>query len=346
MDFRSDNTSGVAPQIMAALDRANSGSATPYGDDQATADLTARFADVFDHDVVVFPVGTGTAANALALSALAPPYGAVYCHADAHVIQDECGAPELFTGGARMVGLDCDHGKLTPADLGAAIDGATPHGPHNMQPAALSLSQATEAGTVYTPAEIMALSGVAKEAGIGVHMDGARFANAVVGLGASPADLTWRAGVDVLSFGATKNGAMAAEAVVFFDSSRAADFAFRRKRGGHLFSKMRFVSAQLAAYLTDDLWLKNAAHANVQSARISDGLDTVAGISLMHPVQANEVFVAVPGAMADELEAQGFQFHRSPLDAAGSTILRLVASFETTPEAADALVAAAQELAD
>jgi len=192
MDFRSDNTSGVAPKIMAALNRVNAGSATPYGDDEATAGLTAQFADVFDHDVAVFPLGTGTAANALALSALAPPYGAVYCHADAHVIQDECGAPELFTGGARLVGLGGDHGKLTPSDVGAAIDGATPHGPHNMQPAALSLSQATEAGTLYTPEEIMALSGVAKAAGIGVHMDGARFANAVVGLGASPGDLTWR----------------------------------------------------------------------------------------------------------------------------------------------------------
>ena len=346
MDFRSDNTSGVAPKIMAALDRVNAGSATPYGDDEATADLTAQFADVFERDVAVFPVGTGTAANALALSALAPPYGAVYCHADAHVIQDECGAPELFTGGARMVGLDGDHGKLTPADLGAAIDGATPHGPHNRQPAALSLSQATEAGTLYTSEEIMDLSRVAKAAGIGVHMDGARFANAVVGLGASPADLTWRAGVDALSFGATKNGAMAAEAVVFFDVDRAADFAFRRKRGGHLFSKMRFVSAQLTAYLEGGLWLDNAAHANAQAARISGGLEAVTGVSLMHPAQANEVFVAVPGVMADDLEAQGFQFHRSPIDAAGSTTLRLVASFETTPQTADALVAAVKALAE
>ncbi|MBT4710270.1 MAG: low specificity L-threonine aldolase [Alphaproteobacteria bacterium] len=345
MDFRSDNTSGVAPQIMAAIADANSGSATPYGDDDATDGLTALFAEVFEHDVAIFPLGTGTAANALALSAIAPPYGAVYCHAHAHIVDDECGAPELFTGGARLVGLDGDHGKISPIDLAATIEDATPHGPHNMQPAAVSLSQATEAGTLYSVEDIMGLAGVAKAAGIGVHMDGARFANAVVGSGASPADLTWRAGVDVLSFGATKNGAMGAEAVVFFDVRRAADFARRRKRGGQLFSKMRFISAQLAAYLTDDLWLANATHANDQATHMSDALVAINGIDLMHPTQANEVFVAVPAPMADGLDSQGFQFHRWSLGKNNAVGLRLVASFETTSDQVVALVSAAQKLA-
>ena len=330
---------------MAAIADANSGSATPYGDDDATDGLTALFAEVFEHDVAIFPLGTGTAANALALSAIAPPYGAVYCHAHAHIVDDECGAPELFTGGARLVGLDGDHGKISPIDLAATIEDATPHGPHNMQPAAVSLSQATEAGTLYSVEDIMGLAGVAKAAGIGVHMDGARFANAVVGSGASPADLTWRAGVDVLSFGATKNGAMGAEAVVFFDVRRAADFARRRKRGGQLFSKMRFISAQLAAYLTDDLWLANATHANDQATHMSDALVAINGIDLMHPTQANEVFVAVPAPMADGLDSQGFQFHRWSLGKNNAVGLRLVASFETTSDQVVALVSAAQKLA-
>jgi threonine aldolase len=345
MDFRSDNTSGVAPQIMAAIADANTGSATPYGDDDATGGLTALFADVFETDVAVFPLGTGTAANALALSAIAPPYGAIYCHAHAHIVDDECGAPELFTGGARLVGLGGDHGKISASSLASAIENATPHGPHNMQPAAVSLSQATEAGTLYSAEEIIRIAGVAKAAGFGVHMDGARFANAVVGLGVSPADLTWRAGVDVLSFGATKNGAMGAEAVVFFDRGRAADFARRRKRGGQLFSKMRFISAQLAAYLTDNLWLENATHANTQAARISDGLVAINGIDLMHSTQANEVFVTVPAPMADGLESQGFQFHRWPLSANNAVGLRLVASFETTYDQVDGLVSAAHSIA-
>jgi threonine aldolase len=346
MDFRSDNIAGVAPQIMAAIADANTGSATPYGDDDATGGLTALFAEVFETDVAVFPLGTGTAANALALSAIAPPYGAMYCHADAHVIQDECGAPELFTGGARLVGLDGDHGKISASSLASAIETATPHGPHNMQPAAVSLSQATEVGTLYAPEEIMAITGVAKAAGISVHMDGARFANAVVGSGMSPADLTWRVGVDVLSFGATKNGAMGAEAVVFFDVRRAADFERRRKRGGQLFSKMRFVSAQLARYLSNDLWLDLATHANTQAARISEELDRVEGIELLHPTKANEVFLAVTDAMADGLEAQGFQFHRWTLGENNAVGLRLVASFETTAEQVDGLVSAAQSLAE
>ncbi|MBT3396863.1 MAG: low specificity L-threonine aldolase, partial [Alphaproteobacteria bacterium] len=262
-----------------------------------------------------------------------------------HIVDDECGAPELFTGGARLVGLDGDHGKISPIDLAATIEDATPHGPHNMQPAAVSLSQATEAGTLYSVEDIMGLAGVAKAAGIGVHMDGARFANAVVGSGASPADLTWRAGVDVLSFGATKNGAMGAEAVVFFDVRRAADFARRRKRGGQLFSKMRFISAQLAAYLTDDLWLANATHANDQATHMSDALVAINGIDLMHPTQANEVFVAVPAPMADGLDSQGFQFHRWSLGKNNAVGLRLVASFETTSDQVVALVSAAQKLA-
>ena len=342
-DFRSDNTSGVAAPILAAIQAANSGTAAAYGADEATAALDAQFSEVFETEVTVFPVGTGTAANALALSALTPSYGAVYCHRQSHVLQDECGAPELFTGGARMVGIEGEHGKFTPQTLGAAIAAATPHGEHNMQPAAVSIAESTEAGTLYSGGEIRALTAVAAEAGdLGVHMDGARFANAVAALDVAPADLTWRAGVDVMSFGATKNGAMAAEAVVFFDQGRAHDFSFRRKRAGQLYSKMRFLSAQLAAYLGGGLWLDNARHANAQAQRLSAGLAEVTGVEVRHPTEANEVFVSLSLAMAAGLEAQGFGFFGAP-DGDRMTV-RLVTSFQTLGNEVNAFVDAAGTL--
>ncbi len=230
MNFASDNVTGASPEILAALAAANQGAAMPYGADAITRRLEQRFADLFEHEVAVFPVATGTAANALALACLTPAFGAIYCHEEAHIATDECGAPEFFTGGAKLVTCPGEHGKLVPEALAPRIAGAGIV--HNVQPAVVSITQETEAGTVYQPAEIAALSALARAHGLALHMDGARFANAVVSLGCAPADITWRAGVDALSFGATKNGALAAEAVVFFDPKRAASFGFRRKRGG------------------------------------------------------------------------------------------------------------------
>jgi threonine aldolase len=338
MNFSSDNVTGVAPEILAALAAANAGAASAYGADAVTERLQRRFAEVFEHEVAVFPVATGTAANALALASLTPPWGVVYGHRDAHFQVDECGAPEFYTGGAKLRTLEGDHGKISAADLEAAIVGRGVV--HHAQPASVSLTQSTEAGTVYQPGEIEAVAEVCRRHGLALHVDGARFANAVASLARSPADLTWRAGVDALSFGATKNGAMAAEAVVFFQPAKAADLAYRRKRGGHLFSKMRFLSAQLEAYLADDLWLANARHANRMATRLAEGLAGLAGARLVHPVEANELFVALPEPVIRGLLAEGFQFYR--WDNETSTVIRLVTAFDTEVAAVDAFLAAAR----
>ena len=328
MNFRSDNVSFIAPEILAAIAAANVGDAPSYGADPVTARVTRRFAEIFEHEVAVFPLATGTAANALALAAVTPPWGAVYCHEEAHVQTDECGAPEFYAGGAKLIGLPGADAKIVPATVDARMieQGVV----HHAQPAAISISQATEAGTLYSPAEVSALGAVARRYGMVLHMDGARFANAVVALGCAPADITWRAGVDVLSFGATKNGALAAEAVIFFDPEKATDFAYRRKRGGHLFSKMRFLSAQLDGYLADAVWLRNAAHANRVAALLADGLAGVQGARLRHPVQANEVFIELPERVIAALAAAGFGFYR--WGGESSRCLRLVASFASRIE--------------
>lgn len=334
MIFTSDNAFGVAPEILAAIARANEGAVPSYGDDEITARLQTRFAEIFDHEVAVFPVATGTAANALALATLTPPHGAILCHAHAHVNVDECGAPEMFTGGAKLVGIPGAAGKIDPLALEAAI-AAMPAGVvHNVQPATLTVTQSTEAGGVYSLEELRRLGDIADERGLSVHMDGARFANALVALGCRPAEMTWKAGVDVLSFGATKNGALAAEAVVFFDPARAADFAFRRKRSGHLFSKMRFVSAQLEAYLEGDLWLRNATHANAMAKRLAEGLSPVNSVRLQSPVEANEIFVRLPRELLKRLKGAGAHFHPWPMegDDAEFRTIRLVTSFATRAE--------------
>lgn len=336
MNFRSDNVSGIAPEILAAIAAANAGDAPSYGADAITERVSRRFAELFEHDVAVFPVATGTAANALALAAVTPPWGVVFCHEESHVQTDECGAPEFYAGGAKLIGLPGAHAKLARAAIEARMieAGAV----HHAQPAAISLSQATEAGTLYTPEDVAALGDVARRHGLALHMDGARFANAVAALGCAPADITWRGGVDVLSFGATKNGALAAEAVIFFDPAKAADFGYRRKRGGHLFAKMRFLSAQLDAYLADGLWLANARHANRMAARLAQGLAAVAGARLPHPTEANEVFVELPEPAIRALAAAGFGFYR--WGGESSACVRLVTAFDTTPAAVDAFIAA------
>lgn len=307
MNFASDNVTGACPEVLHALVSANEGSTMPYGNDPLTEAVEAKLVALFGCDLRAFPVATGTAANSLALACLTPPYGAIYCHAEAHINLDECGAPELMTGGAKLVPLPGEAGKLTPDTLAAAIQGAGEV--HHVQPAAVSLTNETEAGTLYRADELAALAAVARERGLKVHLDGARFANAVAALGCTPADLTWRAGIDVLSFGATKNGCLAAEAVVFFDKTLAEAFPFYRKRAGHLFSKMRMISAQLSGYLEGDVWLRNARHANAMAARLAEGLAALPGCALLHPAEANEVFAAMPPVAIERLRAAGFAFY-------------------------------------
>ncbi|XWK90648.1 MAG: low specificity L-threonine aldolase [Phormidium sp.] len=340
MNFCSDNVTGVAPEIMAALIAANQGTIMPYGNDEYTQRLQTLFSELFETDVTVFPVATGSAANSLALSVITPPYGAIYCHNESHINLDECGAPEFYTSGAKLVTISGEHGKFSADDLAVKLNKAGAGIVHHIQPAAVSITQATEAGTVYTIDEIRQIAEVTHAHNLNLHLDGARFANAVVSLGCTPADITWRSGVDILSFGATKNGAMAAEAVVFFKHKLAESFAFRRKRGGHLFSKMRFLSAQLEAYIKDDLWLKNANHANKMAAKLVKGLSGLPGAKLCHPVEANEIFLQLPEAVIQGLFGEGFQFYR--WEGEDSTTLRLVTAYNTKEEDVNAFIKAAE----
>ena len=349
MNFASDNVYGAPDEILHALVRANGGPAAPYGDDAYSARLKSRFADVFEHDVEVFPVATGTAANALSISLLAPPYRSVLAHRVAHVHTNECGASEFYTGGARVVGLPGPAGKLEASALEATLDRMLDGDEHHMQPAAVSLTQATEFGTVYDPGEIARLAEVAHARGLAVHMDGARFANALVALGCTPADMTWRVGIDVLSFGATKNGTIGAEAVVLFDRDKAEELRFRRKRAGHTASKTRFMAAQLEAYLEDDLWLRCARHANTLAARLAEGLCRIDGVRLAVPAATNQIFPVLPIAVHERLRAASAHYHvwRSDvdpdlgIDPGREVLVRLIASFEATEEQVDAFVAAA-----
>ncbi len=333
MRFYSDNTATACPQILAAITEANHGLAVAYGDDPWTQRLDAVLGGFFGAEVRAFAVATGTAANSLSLATLCPPYGAIYCHEEAHIAADECGAPGFFSGGAQLMLLAGEHGRLTRAALELALD-AHPPSIHSLQPAALSLTQATELGTVYQPAEIAALSQVAHSRGLKVHLDGARFANAVAFLDCHPADVTWRAGVDVLSFGATKNGALTAEAVVFFDSDLVRDFELRRKRAGHLLSKSRYVAAQLLAYVETGVWKRNAERTN----RLAQDIGRAAGASLMHPVQANEVFVRLGVQRRQALRAAGFEFYHWGAESAGEA--RFVVSWDQPDEDVPALCAA------
>jgi threonine aldolase len=336
-DFRSDNVAGVAPKVLTALTAAAQGSASSYGEDAITRRVEAKLAELFAHDVTLFTVATGSAANALALAQLVPGWGSVLCHREAHIATDECGAPEFYSSGAKLALLDGAHGKISAAAVAAHL-ARDSRGVHHVQPMAVSISQSTEAGTCYTPDEIAAIGEAGRKHGLKFHMDGARFANALASLGCSPAEASWKSGVDVLSFGVTKNGAMAAEAVIFFDSALAQDFAYRRKRGGHLFSKGRFASAQFEAQLTDGLWLKLAGHANEIASRIGQGLAGVQGVSLLHPIEANELFVLMPERVIDRLEAGRFRFYR--WETAEGPCIRLVTAFDTEAGHADGLIAA------
>ena len=337
MNFASDNTAGIAPAILAAITKANQGFAPGYGRDDATARVARRICEIFERDAAVFLVPTGTAANALALAHLSPPWGAVLAHAESHVITDECGAPEFFGGGLKLVPLGGEAGKITVDTLKRALARGPWGGPHHVTASVLSLTQATEAGTIYRVDEIRALADVAHQGGLAVHMDGARFANALARMNASPAAATWMAGVDVLSLGATKAGALAAEALVFFDPARAAHMDERRKRGGHLVSKHRFIAAQFEAFFTDDLWLMLARHANAKADRLAAGLKAAGSIPVW-PVEANEVFVILPRRTDERLRAAGASYYpwnsqslpNGVTVASDAVLVRPVTSFATT----------------
>lgn len=345
MNFKSDNTAPAAPEVLAALARVNDGVAGNYGDDHVTDRLKAKLSALFEKEVAVFPVATGTAANALSLATLTPPHGTVFCHEGAHIHVDECGAPEFYSQGAKLVPLKGAHGKITPDAVRAALAHHQRGVVHHTQPSAISLTQATELGTCYTPAEIAAISKLARAERLALHMDGARFANAIAHLKCTPAEATWMAGVDALSMGFTKNGAMAAEAVIFFDPAHAADIAYRRKRAGHLFSKMRYLSAQIEAMLDAGLWLKLAGQANAMAARLAEGLRPLKNIALEQPVEANELFVRLPSIVAQQtLESAGANFYEWEPPTEGRPLIRLVCSFSTASSEVDAFLAAARKV--
>ena len=346
MNFASDNTAPVAPAILDAVVAASGGFALGYGNDDWTARVERRFSEIFERNVAVFLVPTGTAANALALAHVTPPWGVVLCHGQSHIATDECGAPEFFGAGLKLHGLGGDDGKIAPATLQAALAGYGGHSPHQMVASALSITQASEAGTIYRIDEIAGLCAIAHGRSLAVHMDGARFANALVRLNTTPAQMTWQSGIDVLSFGATKGGAMAAEAVVVFDPALAAFMAERRKRAGHLLSKHRFLAAQMAAYLADDCWLTLARHANAMADRLAQGLKA-AGLPPVWPVEANLVFAALPAALHARLKAAGASYYVRPSDglalAADQVLVRLVTSFATSLEEIERFVALCQK---
>jgi threonine aldolase len=342
--FGSDNVSGIAPEVLAAIARANQGGVDSYGGDALTESLDARFGELFETEVLVLPVGTGSIANGLAVSFIAPPWGAVYCHHDAHIMVDEANGPEFFSGGAKLADLPGEHGRLDPETVRVSAGAFDPTDVHHPMRAALSITQATEWGTLYSVDQVRALGAVAREFDLAFHMDGARFANAVAALGCRPADLTWKAGVDILSFGATKNGCMAVEALVVFGPMRERFGTLQRlhKRAGQLYSKMRFFSAQLEAYLADGNWLRWAGHANAQAARLAEGLTAIDGITLLHPVEANELFLSMPIAVHDATAAAGIGLYPIHPAGDGTGKIRLVTSFDTDPADVDRLLEAAR----
>jgi threonine aldolase len=331
--FYSDNTASVAPELLAALAAANEGPQKSYGDDPWTERLDQVFSELFGTTVRAFVVTTGTAANALSLATLSPPYGNVFAHAGSHVVEDECGAVEFFSAGARLTLVPGQHGRMDSQALQQALEGH-PASVHTVQPAAVTLTQATELGTSYRPEDLAALSAVAHRHGLRVHMDGARLANAIDFLDCHPGEVTWRAGVDVLSFGATKNGALAAEAVVFFDTTLVRDFELRRKRAGHLLSKSRYPAAQLVTYVHTGLWRTHAARAN----RLAQRIGAAAGARLAHPVEANELFLDLGVAGKAALRAQGFGFY--DWGPASGPEARFVVSWDQSEASVAALCAA------
>ena len=322
--FASDNVAGACPEVLDALMKANEGDSAPYGNDDYSKVLQEKFSEIFEKEVIVYPTASGTAANALALSTMTPVFGNIYCHKLAHINTDECGAPEFYTGGAKLIPLTGINGKITPEELEKNISGTGIV--HHTQPSSVSVTQVCETGEVYELDEIKKIADVAHKHKLNMHMDGARFANALVALNCTPAEMTWKSGIDVLSFGATKNGCIAAEAIIFFKPELVGNISFLMKRAGHLLSKMRFVSAQLDAYISNDVWLKNAKQANEMGKKLSDGLVKHNSIKLAYPTQANEVFAKFPREMIEHLNSLGYKMNEDELD---GQAVRLVAAWNS-----------------
>jgi len=335
IDYRSDNTGRAAPEILDAMVRANTGTALGYGADEWTARLQERFGELFETKVRVFPVATGTAANALALAASSPSWGLVYCSEAAHINTSEANAAGFFGGGLKLAPIAGKDGRIDPDAFARTLAAIQPGQLHRGQPAAVNLTQASDLGTVYVLDDIRAIADVAKTRGLKVHMDGARFANALARLGCSPAEMSWRAGVDILSFGVTKNGGALCDAIVVFTPELADGLAVQLRRAGQVWSKMRFASAQLMAYIEHGLWLNLAAASNAAAARIAGGIAGLPGLRLVAPVEVNEIFLELPTGVMDAIERDGFQFYRR-----SATLARFVCRFDTSEAEADALVAA------
>ncbi len=322
--FASDNVAGACPEVLDALLKANDGDSTPYGNDDHSKNLQEKFSEIFEKEVIVYPIASGTAANALSLATMTPVFGNIYCHKLAHINIDECGAPEFYTGGAKLIPLTGIDGKVTPEELEQNISGVGIV--HHTQPSSVSITQVCETGEVYELDEIKDIAKVAHNHKLNMHMDGARFANALVSLNCTPAEMTWKSGIDVLSFGATKNGCIAAEAIIFFKPELVGNLSFLMKRAGHLLSKMRFVSAQLEAYVSNNVWLKNAKNANEMGKKLSEGLIKHNSIKLAYPTQANEVFAKFPREIIEHLNSEGYKMNEDELD---GQAVRLVAAWNT-----------------
>jgi len=337
-DFASDNTAGIAPEAWAALQQANAAPAPSYGEDQWTRRVAELVREIFETDCKVFFVFNGTAANSLALAQLCRSYHSVFCHEHAHIETDECGGPEFFSGGAKLVAVPGANGKLDLAAVGAAI--LKQRDLHSPKPRVLSITQSTELGTVYTPDELGAIAEFARARSLALHMDGARFANAVAALGCAPKEITWQLGLDVLCLGGTKNGTGGGELVVFFKEELAREFDYRAKQAGQLASKMRFLAAPWAGLLTDGIWLRNAERANEAAGLLASKLGEVAGLELAFPRQANAVFLHMPEELVAELHARGWHFYKF----LEPDIYRLMCSWAASAEVIDALVADVREL--
>jgi len=335
IDYRSDNTGRAAPEILDAMLRANTGTTLGYGGDEWTARLQDRFSELFETQVRVFPVATGTAANGLSLAAIGPGWGNIYCSEAAHINTSEANASGFLGGGLKLVPVAGTHGRIEPSALREMLSSLDPAALHRGKPSGVNITQASDLGAVYSIDDVRAITESARAHGLKVHMDGARFANAVTRLGVSPAEMSWRSGVDIMSFGATKNGGALCDAIVVFNPELAEPLAWNLRRAGQVWSKMRFASAQLMAYIEDGLWLRLAQASNAAATRIAAGIEGLPGLRLIAPVQANEIFLELPGPVMDALEQDGFQFYRR-----GRTMARFVCRFDLTDAEADALVAA------
>lgn len=337
MNFASDNWSGVAPEISQSLLSNSTGFAAAYGDSELEVKVKAKFCEVFEKEVAVFFVNSGTIANCLSIASFAKPGGITLCHSEAHIVVDECGGPELFSSGGRLLPVEGDFGRIEPSKLESALNRFGPHSVHYGQPTAISITQASEVGTVYSLDEIQTISKIAKTNNLPLHMDGSRLANGLAYLGVSPAQVTWQSGVDILSFGGTKNGCWCAEAIILFDLELAEQMTYAHKRAGQLMSKSRFIAAQYDAYLNNDLWLEMAGHANDMADKLREGVANSASIRLGWPSQSNEVFCVLPLSKAKTLTENGVKFHdwnppgyMDHQPGKNEALYRFVTSFDTT----------------